>query len=146
MKGEKCELCGYLSRPGAIEEHHIVPIEITQEAGKPPSATVRLCVNCHQEIHTHYASKISALAYHPETKRFEPKPFSERVKEYQSIFETFRQNKEAITGKDRRPHHRYRKRSQTAPTKPQTSASSSKKETKSSSDSTRDNSQLRLYF
>ena len=144
MKRERCESCGYLSKSGAIEEHRIVPIEITQEAGMPPSTTARLCVNCRQEIHAWYASKTSALAYHPETKRFEPKPFSERAKEYESVFETFKRSKEALTGKHR--HRHYQKREQTSPAKPQASGSSSKKRAESASDSARDGGQLRLYF
>lgn len=133
MKEESCELCGYSSRLGTIEKHHIVPTEITEQAGMPHSPTIRLCANCHREAHTWYSIKVADTAYHPETKRFEPKPFSEQIKDYKSAFNTFREYKAPISQKGNQPSSRHpTKKSKTPPTTPVTFDTTSNDKTKNS--------------
>jgi len=86
---ETCELCGYRSQLGDIEKHHIVPVEVTEQAGMPQSQTLRLCSNCHREVHKWYSAKVWDMAYDPATKRFRAKSYPEMVKEYQSAFNSF---------------------------------------------------------
>ena len=40
MGRRACELCGYCGEPGFTEECHIIPVEITRQAGAPESSTV----------------------------------------------------------------------------------------------------------
>ena len=88
--GEKiCELCQYESELGATEKHHVVPTGVTEQAGIPESKIVRLCCNCHREVHTWYSAKVVNLAYDPGAKRFKVKSWLEMVKEYQSAFDGF---------------------------------------------------------
>lgn len=88
-----CELCGNTSQPDATEIHHIVPLEVTEQAGMPGSATTILCCNCHQAVHDWYAKNISDMAYDPYTKRFAPKPLVEMAKEYEAAYRVFAQYK-----------------------------------------------------
>jgi len=55
----------------------------------PESQAVRLCHNCHQEVHTWYLTKATEVAYGAETKRFRAKSWLELVREYQSAFDSF---------------------------------------------------------
>ena len=89
MGKETCELCGCRIDPGTIEKHHIVPIKITEQAGMPESASIRLCPDCHREVHTWYSGNIFEMAYDPETKRFRQKSPLEMVKEYQASYKVF---------------------------------------------------------
>jgi len=84
-----CESCGCVTEPGTAQTLHIVPIEVTQKAGMPHSATVVLCSNCYTEIGTWYAKRVSTLVYKPETKRFEHKSSVEMVREYENICKAF---------------------------------------------------------
>ena len=93
MGGETCELCGYVSQLWAIETHHIVPKELTSQAGMPDSATVTLCNNCHREVHAWYSKKVFDMTYDPATKRFRPKSVVEMVKEYEVAYRVFTQYK-----------------------------------------------------
>ena len=89
MEKETCEVCGYESDLGAIESHHIVPTQVTEEAAMPRSQTVKLCCNCHREVDTWYRAKVTHMAYDPVTKQFRAKSYPEMVKEYQSAFDSF---------------------------------------------------------
>ena len=89
MGGETCELCGFVSKLWAIETHHIVPKELTLQAGMPDSATVTLCNNCHREVHTWYSKKVFDMTYDTTTKRFRPKSLVEMVKEYEAAYRVF---------------------------------------------------------
>ena len=51
MGKETCELYGYENEVGSIEKHHVVPREVVEQAGLPESRVVRLCCNCHRELH-----------------------------------------------------------------------------------------------
>lgn len=93
MGGEICELCGNKVQLRAIESHHIVPQELTSPAGMPDSATVRLCPNCHQEVHTWYCKKVFDQAYNIMNQRFEPKPPAKMVKEYELTYNAFAEYK-----------------------------------------------------
>ena len=89
MREETCEICGYQSQLGAIEKHHIVPTSVTEQSGIPLSQAVRLCCNCHREVHTWYSMKGRDMAYDPKAKQFLAKSGLEMVKEYQSVFSSF---------------------------------------------------------
>ena len=89
MARETCELCRYSYKSAAMEDHHIVPTQITEEAGMPESQTIRLCPNCHQEVHSWYESKVAHKSYDLATKRFRDKSSLEVIKEYQSTFHSF---------------------------------------------------------
>ncbi len=95
MKKKSCEVCGYESDLAAIENHHIIPTEVTEEAGMPRSRTVRLCCNCRREVDTWYRARVAPMAYDSATKRFRTKSYSEMVKEYQSAFDSFMKYKKA---------------------------------------------------
>ena len=146
MKEESCKLCGYLSRLGTIEKHHIVPTEVTEQAGMPHSPTIRLCANCHREIHTWYSMKVAKIAYQPESKRFELKPFSEQIKDYKSVFNTFKKHKTAVNKKgNQRPSRHLTKKRKTPPSRPVTlDATSGEKNNISSSNKAENKGQLRL--
>jgi len=90
MKGKEiCELCGSQGEIGALEEHHIVPANVTKRAGMPESATTRLCSNCHSEVHTWYSKSIFNMGYDPGIKRFKKKPQNEMVEEYETAYRVF---------------------------------------------------------
>ena len=89
MRKETCELCGRKIELGFIEKNHIIPTEVTEEAGMPESKAVRLCSNCHRELRRWYSTKVTDVAYAPETRRFRTKSWTERVKEYESAYDSF---------------------------------------------------------
>ena len=93
MGKETCELCEYEVEVGFIEKHHVVPREVIKQAGLPESQTLRLCSNCHREVHAWYSAKVVGMAYDPETKRFRTKSWLELVEEYDSIFNNFMKSK-----------------------------------------------------
>ena len=45
-----CQICGYRTEYGAIEEHHVVPQSFTEKLGLPKSEVIRVCSNCHEEL------------------------------------------------------------------------------------------------
>ena len=94
MGKETCELCGYESEVGSIEKHHVVPREVMEQAGLPESRVVRLCCNCHRELHRWYSTKVADVNYDSETKRFRAQSWLEMVKEYQPAFDSFVKYKE----------------------------------------------------
>ncbi len=96
MEGEACELCGNVSQLGATLVRHIVPREVTEQAGMPDSATVNLCSNCQKELDTWYSKKVFDMAYNPETKRFSPKSPAEMVKEYEAVCRAFAEYKKRL--------------------------------------------------
>ena len=89
MGRDACEICGYQSQLGAIEKHHIIPIEVTEEAGIQKSQTVDLCCNCHREVHAWYSAKVMDIAYDPASQRFKDKSSLETVKAFQAAFNSF---------------------------------------------------------
>ena len=84
-----CELCKHKTEHGATEKHHVVPTDVTEQAGIPESKIVRLCRNCHREVHTWYSENVFDMAYNPETKRFMRKSLVEIVKEYEAAYRVF---------------------------------------------------------
>ena len=93
MERESCEVCGYRSQLGAIEKHHILPTEVTEEAGVPASQTLRLCSNCHREVHTWYSIKVMNMVYDSAAKQIRDRSSLEMVKEYQAAFNSFVKHK-----------------------------------------------------
>lgn len=98
MGQETCELCGYVSLLGAVEKHHIIPNEITEEAGIPKLQTIKMCYNCRKELDTWYSAKVAKMVYDTKIPKFRYKTPGEMVEEYQFLFNGFvdykkRQNK-----------------------------------------------------
>ena len=93
MAKETCELCGYVSQLWPIETHHIVPTELTSQAGIPDSASVLLCNNCHREVHNWYSKKVFDMTYDTMTKQFRPKSLAEMLKEYETAYRLFAEYK-----------------------------------------------------
>ena len=89
MEQESCKVCGYRSQLGAIEKHHIVPTEVTEQAGLPASQIIRVCCNCHREVHTWCSIRVSNMAYDPRSKRFRAKAWLEIVEEWRSAYQSF---------------------------------------------------------
>ena len=89
MVEETCELCGYRSQLGAVEEHRIIPINITEQAGRSKSQTLRMCCNCHRELDTWYSAKVTEMVYDFNIQRFRTKTSVEMDEEYQSVFNGF---------------------------------------------------------
>ena len=94
MMGKKiCQVCGCDAERTATEEHYIVPMEVTEQAGIPKSKIVKLCPNCHRELHRWYSIKVAAMAYDTKMKRFRAKSPLEMVEEYQAAYGVFVQYK-----------------------------------------------------
>lgn len=89
MRKEGCELCGSRVDPGHIERHHVVPTHVTGQAGLPESQTLRLCRDCHREVHAWYSARVSDTAYDIKTKRFRTRSWLEMAKEYNSAFDSY---------------------------------------------------------
>ena len=89
MEKETCDICGREIRTGTVVVHHIVPKEVTQEAGIADSGTVILCLNCQDEVHTWYSKAVFNVTYNAGTKRFIPKSAAEMVKEYEATYAAF---------------------------------------------------------
>ncbi len=89
MKRQICEFCEHNIELGAVEKYHIIPVDVTRQAGIPESRIVTSCHSCHQELHNWYSAKVSDVAYDTMTKRFQPKSWSELYREYESTFESF---------------------------------------------------------
>ena len=89
MAEETCDLCGYASILGAVEECSIVPNDITRAAGMPKSQTIRMCHNCRRELDTWFSAKVGKLVYDIGMQRFRYRTHTEMVKEYQSVFNAF---------------------------------------------------------
>jgi len=89
MVEETCELCGYRSQLGAVEEHRIIPISITEQTGMSKSQTLRMCCNCHRELDTWYSAKVTEMVYDVNIQRFRTKTSVEMDEEYQSVFNGF---------------------------------------------------------
>lgn len=89
MVKETCELCGDRIELKAVEKHHIVPIDVTVQAGMPESKIVELCRNCHREVHAWYSVNVLDKAYSAETKQFRQKSVFEMIKEYEAAYRVF---------------------------------------------------------
>ena len=93
MIEETCELCGHKGKPATTEIHHIVPRKLTEQAGMHEAQVVRLCCNCHREVHAWCSTKVSDVVYDIKTKGFRGRSWLEMVKEYQSAFSSFAEHK-----------------------------------------------------
>ena len=92
-RDEACAVCGYVSNLGAVAQHHLIPGSVTKEAGVPESETMNLCCNCHYELHAWFRMKVANMTYDPHTKRFRDKSWHERVRDYESAFNSFKKYK-----------------------------------------------------
>jgi 5-methylcytosine-specific restriction endonuclease McrA len=86
---ETCKVCNNVVDPDAMEKHHIVPRDVTDEGGISESQTVRLCTDCHEEVHNWYTARVRHTEYDPDTRRFRTKSSLEMVREYQAAFTAF---------------------------------------------------------
>jgi 5-methylcytosine-specific restriction endonuclease McrA len=86
---ETCKVCNNVVDPDDMEKHHIVPKNVTDEAGIPESQAVRLCSDCHEAVHNWYTARVHHTEYDPDTKRFRAKSSLEMVREYQAAFTAF---------------------------------------------------------
>ena len=86
MAEEACELCGYISILGAVEEYSVVPSDITEAAKKPKSQPIRMCRNCRRELDTWYSAKVAKMVYDAGMQQFRHRTPAEMVEEYQSAF------------------------------------------------------------
>ena len=102
MAKETCQLCGRRHDPKTMVEHHIVPTQVTAEGGIPESQSLRLCANCHQEVHTWYVAKVRHTEYDPDSRRFRNKSSLEMVREYQMAFSNFVNYRRAQRKRSRR--------------------------------------------
>ncbi len=102
MAEETCDLCGYASILGAVEECSIVPNEITRAAGMPKSQTIRMCCNCRRELHAWFSAKVAKMVYDIGMQRFRYRTHTEMVKEYQSVFNAFVDYRKRRGGSQRR--------------------------------------------
>lgn len=84
-----CQFCRYDDTPDIIEQHHIVPTDVSAQAGIPESQTIWLCPNCHREVHSWYRSRVARSTYDQTNKRFRPMSGLELVREYQAVFNSF---------------------------------------------------------
>ena len=99
MVEETCKACGYVSHLGAVARHHVVPKNVTMEAGMPDSATVSLCNNCRTELDRWYRMKVADTVYDHVTKRFIDKSWEDKVKDYESAFKGFIAYKGQVAGR-----------------------------------------------
>ena len=93
MGSQTCAICASQSRLGALEMHHIVPTEITEQADMPYSETIELCSSCHQELLAWYSTRVTHVTYDPAIKMFKNIPPAEIARAYQAAFETFVKHK-----------------------------------------------------
>ena len=89
MAKEICKVCNNVVDPDTMEKHHIVPRDVTDEGGIPESQAVRLCAECHEEVHTWYTARVRHTEYDSDARRFRNKSYLEMVGEYQSAFNAF---------------------------------------------------------
>ena len=89
MGDETCEVCGYHSKFGAVGKHHVIPNEVTQQAGLSEVHTIRMCCNCRWELDTWYSARVAKLVYDTKTQRFRDRTWREVIEEYQSVFNGF---------------------------------------------------------
>ena len=92
-----CDTCGRKIDLGWAEKHHIIPIEVTQQAGLPESRIATLCHDCHHELHSWYSVKVAPMAYNTKAKRFETKSWLGLSKEYESTFNSCIRPKRELT-------------------------------------------------
>ena len=102
MVEETCDLCGYTSILGPVEECSIVPNDIARAAGMPKSQTIRMCCNCRRELDTWFSAKVAKMVYDIGMQRFRYRTHTEMVKEYQSAFNAFVDYRKRRGGSQRR--------------------------------------------
>jgi len=99
MEQATCQVCGYKGKPETVARHHIIPRELTEQAGMPDSATVMLCRNCSQELNDWYSKRAFNMAYDPASKRFRPRLPHEMVREYETAYRAFAKYKKLARSK-----------------------------------------------
>ena len=92
-----CDTCGRKIDLGWIVKHHIIPVEVTQQADLRESRIAALSHDCHHELHSWYSAKVAPMAYDTRAKRFEAKSWLGLSKEYESTFNSFVRHKREQT-------------------------------------------------
>ena len=100
MVKDTCQVCGQKSKLWALEQRHIVPVDITQSGGMMESRTVRLCRDCCQELEEWYITKVANTVYDTMAKRFRARSCLEMVKEYEAAYHSFLEYKQKQKGLD----------------------------------------------
>lgn len=95
MAEEKCQVCQNSVDPEDMETHHIVPKNLTDDEGIPESQTIKLCNNCHTEVHAWYTARVRRSEYDDKERRFRSKSSLEMINEYQKVFSDFMKYKGA---------------------------------------------------
>ncbi len=89
MAREKCPACHQKVAPGSIQDHPIIPAEVTRAGGIGQPQTFRLCEDCRRALASWYTARVHHSDFDPATRRFRPKSSLELVKEYQQVFASF---------------------------------------------------------
>jgi hypothetical protein len=89
MEEAICVLCSFQNNTGLVQKHPVIPLDIAREAGQAKPKMLMMCNNCFLELLAWYSAKVSGFFYDPASKRFENKPPSQMVNEYQSAFGSF---------------------------------------------------------
>ena len=89
MRKDACDLCRCEIEPGAVVIHNVVPCEVTEQAGMSDSGTVKLCINCHNEVEAWYLKRVPSTTYDWGSRWFNPKSPTEMVKEYEAAYTAF---------------------------------------------------------
>ena len=89
MVKSTCEVCGYQSQRGDIKKYHIVPREVTMEAGIIRGRKIALCNNCHKELDELCSKVVADMTYDTKSKQFRAKSPQEMVKEYETAYQRF---------------------------------------------------------
>jgi hypothetical protein len=95
-----CIICGHKSQLWALEQYHIVPLEITRKGGMTESKTVLLCRVCRQELEEWYLTKVANMVFDTMAKRFRDRSCAEMVKEYEYSYYKFVDYKRKQLGLD----------------------------------------------
>ena len=99
MGKDTCEVCGYVSHLGVVQEHFVIPSEISHQALIPKPRKIRICSNCQRELEAWNSAKITELVYDPRMQLFRPKDPVEMAEEYQSVFNRYANYKKRQTKK-----------------------------------------------
>ena len=84
-----CEVCGYQSQRGDINDYHIVPREIMREASKRRGRKIALCLKCRKELDELCLKVVANMTYDTASKQFRAKSPPEMVKEYETAYQRF---------------------------------------------------------
>jgi len=85
---ESCDVCGVKNRAD-MRRHHVVPPEISREAGLPCPRTVILCPDCHHKLLAWRGARVFNMKYDAGAGRFVARSPGEMVKEHEAAYRAF---------------------------------------------------------